>query len=230
MKSRSGFTIIELFVVITVIGILATIAGMAYSRVQAEGRDAKRKADITLLANLFEKYYEQNGEYPTGCSRYGTTQKVYCKANHNQITDNPDAFYLDTPLATIQSAFPGIPDDFGDPSRSHTNQPFRKSQAGKTDFYFYMGQYDSTVTYGSGGGVMGPAGSGSEVDCQHTSGWISLNTPAGPLPKSSTFALGYWSEVDKKWYIYQGQRGIGLQNDSGTPVRGTTIGRCTFVQ
>jgi prepilin-type N-terminal cleavage/methylation domain-containing protein len=60
-----GFTIIELLVVISVIGILATITLVGFNRYQADSRDAQRSSQATILAEALEKYYDKNGEYPS---------------------------------------------------------------------------------------------------------------------------------------------------------------------
>jgi prepilin-type N-terminal cleavage/methylation domain-containing protein len=66
-KMTRGFTIVELLIVVAVIGILATIALVGFSRYQADSRDSQRSAQATIIAEGLEKYYDQNGEYP-GCS------------------------------------------------------------------------------------------------------------------------------------------------------------------
>lgn len=60
-----GFTIIELLVVVSVIGILATISLVGFNRYQADSRDAQRSSQATILAEALEKYYDKNGEYPS---------------------------------------------------------------------------------------------------------------------------------------------------------------------
>jgi len=65
-KNTSGFTIVELLVVITVIGILTTISLISFTRYQADTRDTQRSSKATILAEALEKYYDKNGEYP-GC-------------------------------------------------------------------------------------------------------------------------------------------------------------------
>lgn len=60
-----GFTIIEVLIVVAVIGILATISIVGFNRYQADTRDAQRSSKATIIAEALEKYYDQNGEYPS---------------------------------------------------------------------------------------------------------------------------------------------------------------------
>lgn len=61
-KTRKGFTLLELLVVISIISILLALGVVAYSTAQRKGRDAKRRADIKSLQSGFEQYYaEYNG-------------------------------------------------------------------------------------------------------------------------------------------------------------------------
>lgn len=66
MKSRRGFTIVEMIVVIAVIAILATIVLISYSSVQKRARDEIRKQDLTTLAKAVELYGNDNGPMSTG--------------------------------------------------------------------------------------------------------------------------------------------------------------------
>ncbi len=49
MKTNKGFTLIELLVVIAIIGILATLAVVAYGNSQQKARDTKRVADVRAV-------------------------------------------------------------------------------------------------------------------------------------------------------------------------------------
>lgn len=57
---QKGFTLLELLVVISIIGILIAISTAAFSTAQKKSRDAKRRADIKSLQNTFEQFYVQN--------------------------------------------------------------------------------------------------------------------------------------------------------------------------
>jgi Tfp pilus assembly protein PilE len=65
MKRMSGFTIVEVTVVVIVLGILVGIVLTSYAKIQADSRDATRQGNITALADALEKYYAKNGEYPS---------------------------------------------------------------------------------------------------------------------------------------------------------------------
>ena len=63
-SGQSGFTIIELLVVIVVIGILSTLVLVAYNGVQDRANNASRLSEINTWRKLFELYKAQNGTYP----------------------------------------------------------------------------------------------------------------------------------------------------------------------
>lgn len=63
-KHTSGFTIVELLIVIVVIAILAALVLTAFSGVQARARDNERKSDLASVAKFLETYYIDNGAYP----------------------------------------------------------------------------------------------------------------------------------------------------------------------
>jgi prepilin-type N-terminal cleavage/methylation domain-containing protein len=64
-RAASGFTIVELLIVIVVIGILAALVVTTYNGIQQKARDTERKTDIKALHGQLEAYQAQNGKYPT---------------------------------------------------------------------------------------------------------------------------------------------------------------------
>jgi prepilin-type N-terminal cleavage/methylation domain-containing protein len=64
-KRQSGFTIVELLIVIVVIGILATLVIVTFTGIQQKARDSQRQTDIQALNNHLAAYYAQTGTYPS---------------------------------------------------------------------------------------------------------------------------------------------------------------------
>ena len=64
IRSKSGFTIVELLIVIVVIAILAAITIVAYSGIQSRAKDSKRQEDLANVQRALEIYHATNGGYP----------------------------------------------------------------------------------------------------------------------------------------------------------------------
>lgn len=60
----SGFTIVELLVVIVIIALLATISIVAFNGVQQRARDSQRKSDIATIQKVLAIYYGDKNGYP----------------------------------------------------------------------------------------------------------------------------------------------------------------------
>lgn len=63
-KSTSGFTIVELLVVIVIIATLAAISLVAFNGVQQRARDSQRKSDIATMQKVLAIYYGDKNGYP----------------------------------------------------------------------------------------------------------------------------------------------------------------------
>jgi prepilin-type N-terminal cleavage/methylation domain-containing protein len=75
MKKITGFTLFELLVSISIIGILSAIAAVSYSSAQKKARDARRMEDMANIQKAAEMYYSQNAYvYPTQLELGGVMQ------------------------------------------------------------------------------------------------------------------------------------------------------------
>jgi type IV pilus assembly protein PilE len=59
----SGFTLIELMIVVAIVGILAAIAYPSYQEQVRKGRRADAMAQLVTLAQAYERYYTSNNTY-----------------------------------------------------------------------------------------------------------------------------------------------------------------------
>ncbi len=62
---KKGFSLVEILVVITIIGLLSATATISFERQRARSRDAKRIADVSNLGIGVEGYKAVKGTYPT---------------------------------------------------------------------------------------------------------------------------------------------------------------------
>lgn len=63
-KINSGFTVIELLLVMAIIAILSTISFSSYMATIVKGRDVSRKSDLSQIRKALENFNQQFGSYP----------------------------------------------------------------------------------------------------------------------------------------------------------------------
>lgn len=64
MKKQKGFTLTEMMIVVTIIGILATLIVGSYAKYTQRARDVKRKAHLEQIRTALELYRTENFQYP----------------------------------------------------------------------------------------------------------------------------------------------------------------------
>jgi prepilin-type N-terminal cleavage/methylation domain-containing protein len=64
---NSGFTLVEVLVVIAIIGILSSIVAINSSEANKQSRDEKRQSDLRSLQSAIEMYKNKYGRYPEAC-------------------------------------------------------------------------------------------------------------------------------------------------------------------
>lgn len=103
-KTKSGFTIVELLIVIVVIAILAAISIVAYNGIQNRANNNARASTVATYVKAMQLYAAENGEYPVPVEQViacfdGTTG---CWVNANQARSTT----LNTELRTVVTTLP----------------------------------------------------------------------------------------------------------------------------
>jgi len=62
--SSPGFTLLELLVVISIIGLLSSFLVASLSQARAKARDTRRKAELRSMQTALELYFNDNNGYP----------------------------------------------------------------------------------------------------------------------------------------------------------------------
>jgi len=94
MKKNRGFTLIELMVVVTIIGILAAIAMPTYQEHVRSGKRAQAKADLSEIAQFMERFYTENNTYA------GATRPFSQSPRETTSPKNYDISWVGTPDAS----------------------------------------------------------------------------------------------------------------------------------
>jgi prepilin-type N-terminal cleavage/methylation domain-containing protein len=63
-RKQSGFTIVELLIVIVVIGILVALVVTTFSGIQRKARNTERESDVKAIHSQLEAYFNEQGAYP----------------------------------------------------------------------------------------------------------------------------------------------------------------------
>lgn len=71
-KNRQGFTLIEILIVVTIIGLLSSVVIVGLAPAQRRGRDARRLSDLKQVQSALELYYNKCGRYPGDSACAGT--------------------------------------------------------------------------------------------------------------------------------------------------------------
>lgn len=96
---RRSFTLIEILVVATIIGLLTAAGAVSYSQFNKQSRDAKRKADLESIRAAVEMYRSNEDTYPAGitlggdlCDPLGCATATYMESIPND-PKSPNIYY-----------------------------------------------------------------------------------------------------------------------------------------
>lgn len=104
-----GFTLIELLIVLTIIGILATIAAPSYKRNVIKAREAVLLEDLYQMRHAIDAFFADNDRYPQSLGEL--VEKKYLRAiPRDPFTRKSDSWVTvqADPLSEFEAAREGI--------------------------------------------------------------------------------------------------------------------------
>ena len=140
-RSQNGFTLVEMLVVITIIGILAALAIPNMTKARVKAKEAEVKANLHVIQAALERFYTDHSQYPAyigGGDLGGWYRFQYRMRDQN----NQDARWLIDPLIEkgyIEQSYPKNP--FVNQAESYNVVKLTggNSEAGSGDPRFGMG-------------------------------------------------------------------------------------------
>lgn len=108
-KLNKGFTLVELLVVISIIGILTTLLMVNFVGTREKANDSKKVQDLNSIKNALRMYYNDNQSYPTGTNCFDCLNTAIGSSylpnissigytySYSQL-DSGDGFILTVPL------------------------------------------------------------------------------------------------------------------------------------
>lgn len=168
-KTTSGFTIVELLIVIVVIAILAAISIVAYNGIQERARFAAMRSDLSSLNKAIQLYYAQNGSYPITPNPCNGVSGNWC--GWNQVTAND---FIPGLVPTYISATPQLP------AANPSDDTYLYRSPTGTDY--------KLIRFKSGG-----------LSASEQAAMADLRTTDCSNPTYNTDRWGYWTADAKCW-------------------------------
>jgi prepilin-type N-terminal cleavage/methylation domain-containing protein len=194
-----GFTLVELSVVIVVIALMTSVGMIAYTSAQVDTRDSRREADMAILVNELEKFYDKKGEYPPGCP------DTSCPSTMHTTNTSSAILTPNTTLTTLTSILPGVKTGLGDPQSLNKTLPFKNRTVAEKKYYYYGG----TVNY-TGATTTLTFATHANFPCS-----IRSSLLAGEV---GSYVIGYFDEKTSTWILTGGRNGVPMTVTAGTCV------------
>jgi len=86
---RKGFTLLELLVTISIIGLLLGIGAVSFSTAQKRGRDSRRQGDMKSIQKSLEQCYSLDTKYPQTADSDSSLDCADGTTTMNQVPSDP---------------------------------------------------------------------------------------------------------------------------------------------
>lgn len=100
IKKQSGFTLLELLIVIVIIGILALLIIPNITSAPKKARDTQRKTDLKAIQKGLEEYFVSNNVYPAALTDLTAGNPPILKAVPTDPKNSAPFTYTYTPAGT----------------------------------------------------------------------------------------------------------------------------------
>lgn len=104
-RKQTGFTIVELLIVIVVIAILAAITVMAYTGIQTRAKDSQMASAMNAYVKGVTLYYSTYGSLPVANTSIACFDGTSCWSG----ASTADGAYLRAELQKTMGSLPGLP-------------------------------------------------------------------------------------------------------------------------
>lgn len=103
LQETKGFTLIELLIVVSIIGILATLAAPSYQASVVKAREAALRQDLFTLRDVLDQHRADQGKYPP--SLQSLVSAGYLRAIPKDPFTNSDTSWQEMTDATEGGVF-----------------------------------------------------------------------------------------------------------------------------
>ncbi len=136
-----GFTLVEIIIVISIIGILATIVTMSVLSIRQHGRNAERSTDISLILNAIYQYaLDNNNQLPATITTATTT---ICRTGAATCIG-----LIDLSVLTLnQKYIPTLPTDPLSTSTTSTGYSLLKNSIGRVTILAPSAEASTTISF-----------------------------------------------------------------------------------